>query len=402
MGRGALILGIAAAALGASACPAGASLLLGSTAQPAGSSRDSCSQSLVVYELADDASTPFIVPAPGGFITGWEINGFGAPVEGQETLVVLRPNGYSPGADGYTVLGTDTETFPFTFPANDLLTFTLATPIQVQAGDQFGLMTEGSGGACLFDGGQTPPSDIVGLLNTSGNPPTGQVLRVDNPGSAQNWTMNLAVMLAQQQDVSVSAAAGPAGASVGSFAELTASVANHGPASEPIAFTDSVPDGLAVQSAVAGVGSCTIAGQRVSCMLSGLAPGAQAPVVITVLPRAAGHYTNDVSVASTAGEPDPTPGNDTAGATLSVAMSGGSSRRGCVVPSLKDTPLSVAKHVLTLLGCKAREQTKRSSSQVAKGAVIGTRPGPGSYAKGKVVALTVSSGASHAAPRRRR
>ena len=208
----------------------------------------------------------------------------------------------------------------------------------------------------------------------------------------QGEVLNLAVTLAQQQDVSVSASAGPAGATAGTLAQLSASVTNQGPATEPIDVADTVPAGLAISSAVAGGGSCTIAGQRVTCTVTGLAVGASAAVVITVVPKAAGVYPNTVTVASIAGEPDPTPADNTATTRLSVSSQSGSAPRRCVVPSLTGTPAAVAKRVLALLGCAAGRQTRLASRKVPKGAVISTRPGPGRYPVGRIVSLRVSSG----------
>jgi uncharacterized repeat protein (TIGR01451 family) len=395
--RRGLIVGLVAAVLGVLPSAAGASLVLGSTTEPSGAGTEECGTSLVTMQDASDPATTFQVPAPGGFITQWQINDTGIiSAGGQETLVVLRANGESPGSDGYTVVGTDTESFPSVLPADGVLTFRVASPIAVQAGDVFGVTGTSSGQACVFAGGQTPLADFVGLLPASGTPTAGETLK-ETGGTAQDWVIDLAVTLAQQQDAAVSATAGPSGAIAGDLAQLSATVTNDGPATESITFSDTVPSGLAIQSSVAGSGSCSIAGQSVSCTLTGLPAGASAPVVITVLPGVAGQYANTVSVATTAGEPDPTPGDNIAHATLSVAAGSGAGKIQCVVPVLARTPLAVAKHVLKLLHCRAGRVTKKSSRKVSKGEVIGTRPRAGSYSPGKAVAITESSGP----PRRR-
>jgi hypothetical protein len=392
--RRGLIVSIVVGALAVMPSAAGASLVLGSTAEPSGAATGGCGGGDdVVFESASDPSTQWEVPAPGGFITAWQVDATGASSEGAETLVVFRANSFLPYIDGYTVIATDTETLPFTLPAGDLVTFTVAGPIPVQGGDLLGLAGPGTGAPCTFGGGQTPLDDYGYGLTSSVPPSAGETLKPEGGTyPTEGEVLNLAVTIAQQQDVAVSASAGPAGASAGGLAQLSAAVTNHGPATEPIDVADTVPAGLAITSAVAGGGSCTIAGQRVTCTVTGLAVGASAAVVITVVPKAAGVYPNTVSVASPAGEPDPTPADNTATATLSVSSGSGSGPQRCVVPSLAGTPAAVAKRVLKLLGCAAGRQTRLASRKVPKGAVISTRPGAGRYPRGKIVSLRVSSG----------
>ncbi len=64
----------------------------------------------------------------------------------------------------------------------------------------------------------------------------------------------------------------------------------------------------------------------------------------------------------------------------------------CVVTSLAKLPLSTAKTLLKALACKAGKVTRASSGNVAKGDVIKTTPGNGSYAAGKSIAIVESSG----------
>jgi beta-lactam-binding protein with PASTA domain len=63
-----------------------------------------------------------------------------------------------------------------------------------------------------------------------------------------------------------------------------------------------------------------------------------------------------------------------------------------VVPQLKGTPLRAAKHLLGVLGCKSGKVGHRHSKSIRKGSVIGTTPGAGTYAGGKVVRIEVSAG----------
>jgi serine/threonine-protein kinase len=64
----------------------------------------------------------------------------------------------------------------------------------------------------------------------------------------------------------------------------------------------------------------------------------------------------------------------------------------CVVTSLAKLPLGTAKKLLTTLNCKVGKVTKASSSAVAKGNVIKTSPGNGSYATGTSITIVESSG----------
>jgi beta-lactam-binding protein with PASTA domain len=63
-----------------------------------------------------------------------------------------------------------------------------------------------------------------------------------------------------------------------------------------------------------------------------------------------------------------------------------------VVPKLGGASLAVAKFVLPLVGCKVGKVKHAKSKRVAKGDVISTSPGAGSYPVGKRITLTVSSG----------
>ena len=86
---------------------------------------------------------------------------------------------------------------------------------------------------------------------------------------------------------------------------------------------------------------------------------------------------------------DPTPTNNTASAKFTVSKAGSSK---CVVTSLANVPLGTAKTLLPALGCKVGKVSKSASSKVAKGSVIKTTPGAGSYAAGKSIAIVESSG----------
>ncbi len=105
----------------------------------------------------------------------------------------------------------------------------------------------------------------------------------------------------------VTASSAPSAAAVGSLAALSATVSNSGPDTSPLTFTDAVPAGLTVDSAVAGSGTCTIASQTVTCTITGLASGQTSNVSVVVTPTAVGNYTNTVSVALGLARPTRTP-----------------------------------------------------------------------------------------------
>lgn len=366
--------------------PAGTAgaVTLGSTTQPSGSAPSGCGPDVIGQEKSDP-STPYAMPI-GGHITQWQINTVGATAGASVKLVVLRPV----SGEKYEVVGVDDRTLPAPLPAGGVATFALGSPIAVNAKDTLGLYAPSGGVICYFSGGSTPTDANLFALASSGVPATGQTLSKASSSSPGGYTMNVAVTLVTTQDLSVTAAAGPANAAVGSLAQLTASVTNGGPDMQPITFTDTVPAGLAIQSAVAGSGNCTVSGQAVTCTISGLAPGQSAPVVITVLPSSPGSYANAATVATTNGVSDPNSANNGANATLIVVAAPLIQK--CFLPKFTSTSLSFVKQLLPLLGCRVGKVTKVSSRKVHKGLVISTTPGHGTFAAGTAVSIKVSSG----------
>jgi Domain of unknown function DUF11 len=375
------------------AVPAAASAdTLGTTVQPAGSTGGTCFGA-VIGQLTSDPSTPYMVPAGGGEITGWQTNTTGATPGAPLTFLVLQPL----GGNTYSVVGADNETLPTPLPANNIASYTLATPIAVSGGETFGLYAPtGDNATCYWSGGSTPPADSLIALGASTVPNAGQTLgeiTSGTPTSGGGFTLDLAATLVAAQDVGVTTSTLPTSASPGNFAVLASMVSNAGPDSAPITFIDNVPAGLQIDSVAAGTGSCVVAGQTVTCTIVGLSPGQSAPVEIVVTPSAAGNYANAVSVA-TRGLTDSNPVNNTASAVLAVAApittaSAGTAK--CVVPALKGIPAAFARRVLGLLGCTVGK-VKTVHSHVAKGAVIAASPHAGTYAAGRVIALQVSSG----------
>jgi uncharacterized repeat protein (TIGR01451 family) len=363
---------------------ASADAQLGTTVQPVGSSGTPCSGGPGALAAAtDSASTPYLIPVGGGQITGWKINTTGAAPGDSITFLVLRP-----AAGGYTVIGTTPETLSNPLPVGGVASFPLASPIPVRAGDTLGLYAPTGSSTCYWHGGAVPPGETLAALAALTPPTPGQTLAAAGPPSPSGFELNLGATLIQSEDVAVTTGAAPATPTVGNFLVLTSNVVNNGPGLAPVTFTDVVPPGLSINSAVAADGTCSVAGNTVTCTITGLVAGQRAPVNIVVTPTIAKSYVNTVSVALS-GLTDTVPANNSASATVSVGPKLVPPK--CVVPKLGGTSGGLAKRVLALLGCKVR-LTHASSKHVAKGQVMGTRPGAGTYAVGRQITLVVSSG----------
>ena len=111
--------------------------------------------------------------------------------------------------------------------------------------------------------------------------------------------------------------------------------------------------------------------------------------MIVVVPTAAGSYPDHGAVSLPSGT-DPNSANNTATTTLKVSKAGAPTA--CTVPKLGGASEALAKRLLPLLGCKVGKVKKATSKSVAKGDVISTSPGAGSYAAGKSIGITISSG----------
>ncbi|MBV9595139.1 MAG: hypothetical protein JO147_15240 [Actinobacteria bacterium] len=382
------IVGLSCLMLFAFAASASA-ITLGITAQPNGSTESVCPASTTIAQLTQDPTSPYFVPAGGGTITQWQTltaaDNPGDPVE----FVVLRPA----GTGSYMVVGSDSETIPNPLPAGGVASYSLATPIVVAGGETLGLFSSGGGVGCFFQAGSTPSGDSLVALGDGSPPPSaGQTLTQTGPTSGAGFTMNLAATLIQNQDAGVTTTAGPAGAAAGRPALLSSTVTNGGPDSGTLTFVDQVPGGLAINSAVAGDGTCSTSGQTVTCTISGLTAGQSVPVDVVVTPNAAGNYSNSVSVAIGSGLTDPNAANNAASAVLAVGppVSVAPAQK-CIVPKLTNTPSGVARAVLNDLGCTVRI-TRAHSQTLRRGFVIRSRPGRGTYAYQKTITLVTSSG----------
>jgi uncharacterized repeat protein (TIGR01451 family) len=372
---------------------AGASTFtVGSDAVPAGaiaSDAAACTAVGLAAQTAGASGVLFSTPA-GGQITQWQTNTSGQPANAAGepiTLVALAPQ-----SGAYRVDASDTQTLPNPLPASGVATFTPASPMMVAAGDVLGLAGStnspnitcawistghGNGGGTLLDQGLL----MVGSPLSPGD--------VFSPLTNGSLAVTVSATLVATEDSAVTTAVKPAAATAGSAVLLASTVTNAGPAENTLTFTDAVPPGLTIDAAVSPAGACsTTAGQVVTCTLSGLGAGQSAPVDIVVTPRA-GTYTNRVTVAQPSAATDPVTTNNAAKATFTV---GKLIVPKCVVTGVTKLPLGTARKLLTALDCKVGKVTKSPSSTVAKGDVIKTRPGKGSFAAGKVIAIVESSG----------
>jgi Domain of unknown function DUF11/PASTA domain len=371
----------AAAALSMLTGVAGASTFaLGSTAEPNGASPQACITTGVFAQSAGDPSMLYTLPA-GGQITQWQTNTAGETAGAAVALVALTPE-----AGVYRVDAVDDETVPN--PAGGVATFTPASAMMVSTGDILGLVG-GSGVTCYWSGGSTPLDDVSYIFGTT----------VVNPGDAFSpltsgpFAVNVAATLVASEDSAVTTAVEPGSVAAGGAALLASSVTDNGPASNPLTFTDSVPAGLTIDAVLSPSGPCTTLGQVVTCTISGLGAGQSAPVDIVVT-APGGTYTNPVNVAQASAVTDPVTGNNAAAAAFTAVAPTPATpaTTKCVVTSLANVPLGTAKKLLAALSCKVGKVTKSYSSKVAKGDVIKTTPGSGSYTAPKSIGIVESSG----------
>jgi hypothetical protein len=298
------------------------------------------------------------------------------------TFLVLGPAGV-----GYTVVGSDTETLPNPLPSSNTASFTLSKPMQVAAGDTLALYSPTTD-VCQFGAASVPISDTVfGSTTAVLPPPDGTALTV-NGGTSSGEELDVAATLSTSEDAQVQTSTVPATVAPGDTTVLSSSVTDGGPVVGPITFVDQVPAGLSIQSATAGLGTCSVAGQNVTCTISGLAAGQTVPVQVVVTASAAGTFTNIVNVSAPAGITDPVAANNLASASLTVSAP--QQPQHCIVPGLRRVPAGSARLVLKELGCTVR--VVRQHSTVGKGLVIGVRGKTGTYPYHQVVTLIVSSG----------
>ena len=104
----------------------------------------------------------------------------------------------------------------------------------------------------------------------------------------------------------------------GELLTYSLAVQNDGPDdANAVTATDTLPAGVAFESAVPTQGSCSESSGTVTCPLGTLANAGTAGVQVTVRPQQDGQITNQASVSSTTG--DPAPGNNSATAETTVS-----------------------------------------------------------------------------------
>jgi uncharacterized repeat protein (TIGR01451 family) len=368
----------------AMACSASA-LTLGTTTFPSGATPAPCTSGAFYVQGATDSAYQYAVPSAGGQITSWSTNAAGATAGTPLTLLVLQPSG-----GGYTIVGFDPEILPTPLPVSGVATFSLASPITVTGGDLLGVYASATTAACYFTGGTTPPADVSPAALVS--PPSVGATYTPTV-SLPTALVNLSAELVQSQDVGVSGSAMPASITAGGVSEYAFAVSNGGVASGAITFTDAIPSGLTILSAVAGSGSCSTVGPTVTCTISGLEAGEGVPVSIIVATPTAGSYPDVATVSASLA--DPNPANNVARTTLTVNAPAVTSPPPppCKTIALAGAPLAIAKIVIPALNCKLGKVTSKASKTVHKGLVISTSPGAGAtLAAGSTVNIVVSSG----------
>ncbi|MEZ5102250.1 MAG: SBBP repeat-containing protein [Thermoleophilia bacterium] len=121
-------------------------------------------------------------------------------------------------------------------------------------------------------------------------------------------------------DLSVTATL-PATGKPGTAIALGLTVANAGPdVATGVAVASTIPAGVTIGSPTASQGSCSTAGQVVTCALGQLASGGSATVSISLTPTQVGALPTTSTV--TGGEGDPNGGNDTAAAQATISTNG--------------------------------------------------------------------------------
>lgn len=391
------------AAVLAAFAPAVQGRTLGSVERPPGAVEVPCydSAAYVGYQVTETRAR-WTVPNRS-VLASWSTNVTAPDAGASVSLVVLRTAG-----PDLKIAALDTATLPQSVPAGEIATFRAADRIVLEPGDRLGI----SGtlrATCGWKGGAIPPEVGAAVWTAAPGVAPGATV-TPSIGPWPPSQLNIAAEVIEATDVRVTAAAGPANAVAGGLAQLSATISNAGTAPTSVAVTDTVPAGLRVETAVSGGGSCTVAGQQVTCEIPSLAPGASVPVVVLVTPTAPGSYVNRIAAQPT---PSIAPADNGASATLTVVAppnSGGGGGVGgrvpppeprCVVPALTRTPLGVARGLLRQLGCKDGTVARKRSTKVAKGAVISTKPGRGQYRAGSSVGIVVSSGKPPRKPARR-
>lgn len=142
-----------------------------------------------------------------------------------------------------------------------------------------------------------------------------------NVSSGQPYTfLDAGIVYVYQSpaDLSITGTATPAQLALNQQTTLAFTVTNNDTqvTAYNVVFTDTLPSGLTNIAANVAPGSCSVSGQKVSCTLASLAPGATWSPSIAASVTTAGNYTDTASVSSN--QPDPDTSNNSV--NLSVSM----------------------------------------------------------------------------------
>jgi hypothetical protein len=372
------VVGLAALACTLALSAAAGAVTIGQLAPNSGAS---CTSGYVQAE-STSASPSYAIPAGGGVINHWSTATFGASAGASVSLLVLTQL----GTTSYQIDSFNTQVLPTPLPSppGSTVTFTPSTPLYAPAGAVLGLYGgTPSGAECLFSGLMGDAYSAGGPFSAPATGGSYTFMNSPNPGAR----LNVAANLVQTVDVGLTIATHPTVAIAGGVAAFTFTLTNTGVSTGTANFSDSVPNGLAIVSAVAGSGTCSTISQLVSCSIA-IGPGASAPISIVVSTSRAGAFTN--TGTATTSIADPNLANNAATATLTVKPS--ASAASCHVLALKGVALVTAKGILRALGCRVGKLSTKSSKRIANGDVISTSPAPGSKPAGTRVKITVSSG----------
>ncbi|MEH3052403.1 MAG: isopeptide-forming domain-containing fimbrial protein [Patulibacter minatonensis] len=128
------------------------------------------------------------------------------------------------------------------------------------------------------------------------------------------------VTFARRADLRLTKSVSRATGRVGDTLSYTLTATNLGPSNTTgVVVVDTVPSGITVTGATSTAGTCTTAGQTVTCNVGGMVNGATATITVngTLAAASAGQVLVNSATISGA-DPDPTSSNDTATATTTV------------------------------------------------------------------------------------
>jgi hypothetical protein len=339
------------------------------------------------------ASADYAVPAGGGAITAWS-TAFGEPGSGTGLLVFAQAGGK------LSVLAGDAQTLPAPAPADHVNTFTLASPIVVQPGDLLGLYSPKALPAdCIFAG---TGEDEISAGTLAGFPASGTALTplVNETGYLLDVSAEIQLI-----DGALAQSITPSNVVSGTPSVIKLTPTFTPVSAIPSTITDTLPTGLQLVAASASPGTCTAAGQTVTCQVGA---EAGASVVIVVTAATTGTFTNSASL-SIAPFTDANPTDNSASAALNVTAPAGISPgppavSNCRPFNLAGVKRSLAETIFKALDCTIGKVGEKSSKKVGKGLLISNSPSSGSLTAGAAISLVVSSGkpkqAKHKAKRK--